>query len=74
MGEVVYWLLMTGALVPHIGTFSSLQACQTAASSSQALYAVKPDENPDWHGPANLNSSIKFICVAANDMNSQPPQ
>ena len=68
---MVIWLVLVVAgpnsynsspVMMHVGNYSSLSACQTAAKS--ATYPVRPLAN---------NAQPTFMCIQANDAGSKPP-
>jgi hypothetical protein len=68
---VVWWLILVGVggapggpMSTHVGTFSSLANCQTAANSAAAVDTV----------PQGKVDGFVFACVQANDSGSAAPQ
>ena len=68
---IVYWLVvLLGSGVPvHVGTFSSMAACQSAVPQSKYWVPNTPGPpNPEWRSAA-----VPFVCVQANDATTNPP-
>ena len=71
--HVVFWLiLMMPDYSMHIGTYSTMEACKTAADSAEPGHW--PTNDPNWTPPwKRWGTTKELVCIQANDGAVSPP-